>query len=72
MVLVEVPEHLLVPCPILPLPERGANNLELSKNATAKDIQQKQCNDRFVKIREYQRKARERIESDEPTDSNPP
>lgn len=69
--LIEIPESLLVDCPILPLPERGVENIDLAKVAAAKDIQQKQCNNRFDDIREFQRLARKRIESDA-TDGNPP
>jgi len=48
-----VPEALLEPCTITPLPERGSSWLEIKDALVAKDVEQRCCNKRFDRIRDW-------------------
>lgn len=51
---VQVPEGLLVPCEIEPLPVRGDTWHTVFSIMEQKDLEQRACNNRFEMIREWQ------------------
>lgn len=51
---VRVPEGLLAPCRITPLPARGASWHEIWVIMEEKHFQQRSCNERFSRIRDWQ------------------
>lgn len=59
-----LPESLLAPCEIRPLPERGEKNVDLALVAATKDAQQAICNQRFPKIRQFLLDAQKKVEAD--------
>jgi hypothetical protein len=61
---VMVPETLLAPCRITPLPERGDKNIDLAQVATSKDAEQHTCNHRFDAIRQFLLDAAKKVETD--------
>lgn len=52
--LITIPDFLLEPCPVLPLPDVGDQNLTLAEQNTSRYIGAIDCNKRFDAIREYQ------------------
>lgn len=61
---VMIPETLLAPCRVTPLPERGEQNIDLAGVASTKDAEQKICNRRFDKIRQFLLDAQKKVEAD--------
>lgn len=59
-----IPERLLEPCKIAPLPERGELNGDLSELAVTKDAEQHLCNKRLDDIRAFQEEAKKKAEHD--------
>lgn len=49
-----IPDFLLEPCPVLPLPELGDQNLTLAEQNTSRFVAALDCNKRFEAIRAYQ------------------
>ena len=51
---VKVPEGMLQPCPVAPLPQPGDTWQDAWISANEKDKEQHSCNDRFEQIRQWQ------------------
>jgi hypothetical protein len=54
-----IPETLLRPCPVDPLPQRGISNIELAVDDRRRHAAQIACNRRFDELREWQQKLEE-------------